>query len=372
MRLLVITEDYPHEGNLPGNMFVHVRVKEYLRKHEVQVLSPGGENRTYEFEGVKVESLAEYESVFQRAKAYNPDRILIHIFQPWMLDGLVRRLRQPFVIWVHGYEAMGWYRRLYNVNILPKDFLLTVYLNMLQQLGFRKLLSEAKHTERIRFVFVSNWIKNVVQLDALSSIPRYAIIPNPIDTVLFHYSPKQPDQRFRILLLRSFRSKKYANDWSVHAILALSRSKHFSQFQFTVVGEGSLFAPLTAPLREFRNVRLQEGLIAHAEIPKLHDQHGIFLCPTRQDTHGVSMCEAMSSGLVPLTSNNSAIPEYVQHGKSGWLTKTAKEIAIAMETLAGDDTLFQSLSRGASEYVRAKCGIDHIIKKELHYIETAN
>ena len=37
--------------------------------------------------------------------------------------------------------------------------------------------------------------------------------------------------------------------------------------------------------------------------------NGIFICPTRQDAQGVSMCEAMSSGLVPITLYNTAIPE---------------------------------------------------------------
>ena len=43
----------------------------------------------------------------------------------------------------------------------------------------------------------------------------------------------------------------------------------------------------------------------------MHKKNGIFMVPTRLDSQGVSRDEAMSSGLVPITNNVAAIPEFV-------------------------------------------------------------
>ena len=32
MKILILDEDYPHDGNIIGDQFVHVRVKEYIKK----------------------------------------------------------------------------------------------------------------------------------------------------------------------------------------------------------------------------------------------------------------------------------------------------------------------------------------------------
>src|SRR5262249_9196888 len=150
---------------------------------------------------------------------------------------------------------------------------------------------------RHRFVFVSDWMRRVTEIDTLTRLPMSHVIANPIDPQCFPYRVKPPHLRRRILLLRPFESRKYANDLAVKAIVVLSRRAEFKECEFMICGQGPLFAELTRPLRRFANVVIDEGFRTHEEIRGLHARHGVFLCPTRQDAQGVSMCEAMCSGL---------------------------------------------------------------------------
>jgi len=91
------------------------------------------------------------------------------------------------------------------------------------------------------------------------------------------------------------------------------------------------------------------------------------LIPTRQDAQGVSMCEAMSSGLVPLTSNNTAIPEYCNN-EVGYLTNNFEELAGAIEDLYSNSDKFLEMSKMTSKYIQNICGNDIVIKKEIDLI----
>jgi glycosyltransferase involved in cell wall biosynthesis len=208
-------------------------------------------------------------------------------------------------------------------------------------------------------------MRRIATADALIAIRPYSIIPNPIDTDLFRYEPKASALRTKILLIRSFDSRKYANDLAVRAINKLQTHPRFDELSFTIVGSGRFFSKLTAPLRDLSNVTLIEGFLTRSAIRELHARHGVFLCPTRQDAQGVSMCEAMASGLVPITSRNTAIPEFVTAGESGYLCDGPDEIASAIEDLWESPERFDRMSAMASQSIAAKAGSATIIPQEL-------
>lgn len=372
MRLLILDQNYPHLDNLMGDVFVHVRVKEYAKLHEVKVFSYFQEPSVIHYEGITLERFDNVDKLAEAVKALKADKILIHFYQPWMLEKIIRQVDVPVIIWVHLFEAIGWYRRLFNYTLYSPVFFRFVFNNVKQQTGFRCMVKYANRTGRIRFVFVSDWIRRTAEKDIFSKIKTYNVIPNPIDVTLFPYREKENSLRKKVLVLRSFDSAKYANDVYVKGLLLLAkRSRAFGDFEFTIRGKGWLFNKVLTPLRKFQNVNIVEGAVRQTLIPDLHKEHGIFLCPTRQDSHGVSMCEAMSSGLVPITSDNSAIPEYVEGNKSGYLTDNSPEsIADALEELLNNAEKFQRMSAAAAKKIRERCDINVISKQELAIIES--
>jgi glycosyltransferase involved in cell wall biosynthesis len=369
MRILILDENYPHLENLFGDVFVHVRAKEYALHHEVKVFSYFHAPRKLTYESISLELFNDKQSLIEAIKDFNPDRIVIHFYQSWMLEEIIKVFKVPVIIWVHGYEALGWYRRLFNYTLYSPVLLKYIVRNTKQQYHFRRLVQYANRSGKVRFVFVSDWMRRITETDTLSRIKNYDVIANPIDGDLFKYVVKEDEARKRILILRSFSSRKYANDIAVKAILILSKRPVFNELTFTIIGEGQLFDKILEPLRNFSNITIKKKVVRQIEIPAVHKEHGIFLCPTRQDAQGVSMCEAMSSGLVPITSFSTAIPEFVTNNTSGILTRSPNEIADAIEFLCKNPEKFKSISQGATDGIKSLCDIKGITKKELLIIE---
>lgn len=372
MRILVLSAQYPSNENLYANMFVHVRVRRYLElENDVHVVSFFTDLPSYEFEGVRVRTASHLDALRAIIGSTAPDVVVIHFFQGWMLRKIIQHLSVPVVIWVHAIEAMWWFRRLFNFEV-SREFVDYVKFNTIQLLRLRKLFRYSRRNpSRVSFVFVSEWIKRIAQWDTLSRAGHCEVIPNPVDTRRFPYREKDASLRNRVLLIRPFNSRKYANDVAIAAIRRLSNFPEFDNFYFSIYGSGKLFEPLTRSIKHFKNVTVCEGFLTHAEIRDLHTSHGVFLCPTRQDSQGVSMCEAMASGLVPIASRSSAIPEFVTDGVTGFLTDGSDGIVRALRRLHSEPPLFASMSRAAAEDIRVKTGIDQVVARELHTLQAA-
>lgn len=193
-----------------------------------------------------------------------------------------------------------------------------------------------------------------------------AIIHNHIDSKQFPYVTKPVEQRTRVLSIRPYTSRTYANDLTVQAILDLSKRDFFKELHFTIIGDGPLFDELTLPLRSLENVDLQRRFLRHAEIAQLHRDHGILLSPTRMDSQGVTRDEAMSSGLVPVTTAVAAIPEFVDDDCGMVVAaEDAAAMADAVEKLYREPMLFQRLSAAAAQRVRSQSGIVQTIEREI-------
>lgn len=370
MKYLLITNMYPKENNLYRNAFIHRRVKGYLEYNSnleitVFVLNNKLEQiNRYVFDSVKVIE-GNKKILTKLVSEKNYDKLLVHFIDRHMMDVICRNnFDIPILVWVHGVEALGWYRRLFNFNV--KEFPKYVVQNTRQMLKFKQFIKKSKE-KNVTFIFVSNWMKKVLEKDTLEKIKNYEIIPNVIDTGLFKYNDKSPELRKKILLIRPFASKKYANDIAIKAIKYLSSWEHFSDLEFRIVGEGKYFKTLTSKLKKYKNIFIQNQFLSQYEIANIHKEYGVFLCPTRQDAQGVSMCEAMSSGLVPVTSNNTAIPEFVDK-ESGFLTNNPMEIAEAIKKLYKNPEMFNQMSKNASRKINVKCGKDNTIAKELELI----
>jgi glycosyltransferase involved in cell wall biosynthesis len=136
-----------------------------------------------------------------------------------------------------------------------------------------------------------------------------------------------------------------------------------------IVGDGKLFDKTLNPLRKFENISIHKGFLSHAQISRLHKEYGVFLTPTRMDSQGVSRDEAMSSGLVPITTSVTAIPEFVD-SESGILVpgEDYNAIADAVINIVNDPALFDKLSSGAAKRVRQQSRSQKIIEAEINLI----
>lgn len=359
----VLVSNYPSEERPNVFGFIHSRVRAYKRLGiEIDVYRLGEKNYSYNFESVKV-YCGEKAQIKRLIEQRNYDKILIHFLDKEKIEIVGDK---KCVIWVHGFEALSWKRRLYNIN--PR---LPIYMieNTIQLKAFKNY---ALNHLQSKFVFVSDWMYKVTCSDIGYTIKNFEIVHNYIDSTIFEYQKKSPEQVKNILLIRSFANKKYANDISIKIIQELKKKPYFNDLHFTIYGDGKFFNKLTKKIRNLKNVDIHHKFITQKEIAQIQKNHGVFLCPTRQDAQGVSMCEAMSSGLVPLTSDNTAIPEFVKNNKEGLLcnNKDVDSFIKAYEKILYDAEMFLEMSRNASLRVQTQCSFDNTIKKEIEIIES--
>jgi len=369
MKYLVIAPGYPSEENKYNNGFVHSRVKLYLENNiDVVVFSyTDGDLDKYEYEGVTVYK-GDKNAYIKFLTDNKFDKYLIHFGYRRVVKPLISIYPEAKILmWVHGAEALGWYRRFFAFNPKkPYRFFGYILLNSLQLRFLHKLINS---NYNVTFVFVSEWMKDILEKDShsIGKIKKYKIIPNVVDDSIFNYKGKSSKDRLNILNIRTYQSKKYANDIMVKAILELSKEPFFYELTFTLYGDGRLFDKTLKPLYKFNNVKINKKFLNHTQISEVHKKNGIMLIPTRQDAQGVSMCEAMMSGLVPVTSNNTAIPEYVP-GNCGYLADDYKGLALAIKDMYYNENDFLEKSKNAHEFIKLKCSPKVVTKEELELI----
>ncbi|WP_309105147.1 glycosyltransferase family 4 protein [Microbacterium sp.] len=376
-RVLVIANAYPSDRALYRNGFIHRRVKAYQEAGlEVEVFyhhQPVAELQHYVYDDVPV-TVGRSEHLEALAKSARYDAYLVHFAEPGRLVPLMNAaVSAPVIVWIHGFEAEAWHRRWFNFVLGSTEIADAIAKKSnyyeTQNRFLRDLVVE--RPLRLRFVNVSAWFQHmIVEPDIDAEITDGVVIPNLIDEELFQYRAKSPALRLRILSVRPYASRKYANDVMVAAILELSKRPYFDELLFTICGEGVLFEKITAPLHAFPNVELHNRFFSQEEIVELHADHGVFLAPTRFDSQGVSMCEAASSGLVAVATDVTAVPEFVKNRVSGLLVPPESPVALAdaIEELYFDEELFLTLSEEGSRSMTARCGRRATVDKEIALI----
>ncbi|MCV3482717.1 FkbM family methyltransferase [Campylobacter sp. CNRCH_2014_0184h] len=370
---LVLTKQYPSYDDLYKYGFLHSRIKAYKEKGvlvDVFRLSNTQRYECREFEDIDVMT-ASNDVLEETLASGQYDHILIHFLDKNMwnvLEKFVDKIK--ITVWIHGAEIQIWQRREFEFERYSEMEIQRQKKLSDQRVKFWTKIFNANY-KNMHFIFVSEYFKNesLSDLRVVLKPNQYTIIHNPIDTSMFDYLPKSPNDRKKILSIRPFTSRKYANDLSIEAIFELSKRDFFKDLEFFIAGDGVLFDELTSKLNSFKNIIIYRGFLTQKEISNLHKQYGIFLNPTRMDAQGVSRDEAMSSGLVPITNNIAAVPEFVDN-ECGILVEpeNAKALADVIEFLYKNPDEFMKLSTNAAKRVRKQCDKDMIVSKELDII----
>ncbi len=367
-RNLILTDNYPSYENLYRNQFIHSRVQGYnLNKtsFDIFVLKANVGIEYREFQGIDVIQ-ASSDALINLLSGNEYQNIFVHFLNNEMWE-IISHLPDNLniFIWAHGAEIQPYKRRKFNYNTLD-EHKKAKKMSKVRMKFWRNVFLSFK--PNMRMIFVSKYFSKEVFTDVGITLTdeQYHVIHNPIDTKRFTFKNKDVSQRLKILSIRTFASRKYANDISVNVILELSKHAEFKNMEFLICGDGELFDEITQPLRQFSNVELRRGFLTNEEYEEIFDEYGIFLTPTRWDSHGVSRDEAMSSGLVPVTNSVSAIPEFVDDSCAVLgPEEDYMLLAQGIIKLVEDRELFTTMSQNAAERVRQQSASEIIIDKEM-------
>jgi glycosyltransferase involved in cell wall biosynthesis len=365
---LILSNHYPSYDDLYRNGFIHARVKAYQEhgtKVDVFRLHENTEISYNEFENVDV-TTGSSDALRKLLENNSYKSILVHFLDAQMWDVVKDYVGKIKVfVWVHGFEIQAWHHRKHNFTTIPEQENEKHKSN--ERIKFWQSILNKPHSN-LKLIFVSQYLVDSTMDDLKLQIPKenFAIVHNFINADLFKYIPKDIEQRKRILSIRPYANKNYANDLSVKAIQELSKKPYFNELEFMMIGDGILFDETLEPIKNYPNVHIEKCFLSQTQIAVLHKGYGLFLCPSRIDTQGVSRDEAMSSGLIPVTNAVTAIPEFVDE-TCGILAdgEDAYGLAEGIAKLYENPELFQKMSEAAAKRVREQSGFKQTIDKEL-------
>ena len=370
---VVVADHYPAYDDLYRYMFVHKRNLLYKKKGlvtDMLCINMWGDNGYREFENMNVTDggADKLTAILENGRVRT---LFVHFMNPYLWSVIKNYLDDiNLVIWSHGSDIQPWHRRKFNYKT-DAEIEQAKKASVTREALWKEIF-EYSEKSNIRFVYVSEFFRKQIEEDYNVDLSdKSYIIHNCIDTEMFSYVPKDAQQRFNIMSVKSFSTLTYANDITQQAILLLSKEPEFSQMTFDLYGDGERFEEDTKLIKKFSNVHLHKGFMTQAQIAEKHKTHGIYIATTRMDTQGVSRDEAMSSGLVPVANAVAAIPEFVDES-CGILARPedAESVAEGILRLVRDPELFAKMSRNAAMHVRNKTSEQFTIDKEISLTES--
>lgn len=372
--VLVVTPDYPSTHNLYLCAFAHSRSRYYLDqglRFQVASISEGRWYQTmYEHEGVSV-FCGDYGSLKRLLSKKQYKVIITHfvdlpLFQ--IYDGYISTEQLIFIC--HAPEVR--FRVLGNV-CRPYFTAPLIHSEISEEFDKREAyIKKYAEKDNVEWVFVSEWLmKTGTELNG-TEFHNKRVINNLIDEKHFPYFEKKIEDRKKILIIRKFdNTRQHSIDQSILAILELSRRKFFDELTFEVYGDGNYWEELTAPIKQFSNVRLYRTFIPNKDIGEVFRNNGILLIPSRHDSQGVAMGEGASSGLVPVGSCVSAVPDFMNPEENNTLAdpESPSELADIIERLFYNPDEFLEISKRMSKETQERCNSEKTVMEEVRLIQ---
>ena len=194
---------------------------------------------------------------------------------------------------------------------------------------------------------------------------RVRVIHVGIDPAVYRLLPPPPAHLARILCVASLRAYKG------HAVLLEACRLLKEQgvaFRCVLVGEGPLRPDLERRIAELglRDLVELAGALPQNEVARRLGESSVFVLPSVVAPDGqmegipVALMEAMAAGRPVVASDLSGIPELVQHGVSGFLTRPgdAEGIAAALKRLIDEPGLGRELGERGREKVEREFRLD--------------
>lgn len=270
------------------------------------------------------------------------DRRAFDLLVGFDFDGVwLRRGKQPYICSIKGVIAE---------EALQEQGRIRALFRALSKLEGRN----ARRANRV--VTTSHYCRDRIAYHYRVPLERIGIVPEGIDTVAWERAilaaPPRTDVRPTILCVARDYPRKRIGDL-VQAVAALRR--YLPDVQLRVVGDGPLHAEhvaLAERLELHRNVTFL-GAIPDDQVQRQYAHADVFCLPSQQEGFGIVFLEAMIAGLPIVSTTAAAIPEIVQHGKTGILVppRDLSSLAGALLTLLTDRERRMAYGAAAREAV---------------------
>lgn len=329
MKLAIITSRYPSLESPYNHMFVHVRALYFISKGiDVCVFIPSKEYIEYDYQGVKVVR-SQPKEIIEELLFYDVYNVHLLNFFPFVKEGgleIYKYLNQsakPIALGIHGADVFKYPEYLFDFRLTPQGIAKYLYKNYWNFPHIKSFVKKINQKNNSAIVFPSNWMKDYTENHFQVKLKNGKVIANGIDTKLFSYI-NLFENRYKLMTLRPF-EKKYGIEQAIDVMRFLP-----DKFTLDIYGKGEdklIYKKLINKHHLGKRVRIIEKFIDRSQMNSLFHEYGGFFALTLFDSQGVSMCEAMASGLLTISNPVCAIPEFVKENETGLLGVSSEEIA---------------------------------------------
>lgn len=202
-----------------------------------------------------------------------------------------------------------------------------------------------------RIVAVSEFVKRTVIRDFKVSEQKIYVIYNGTELTNSSYSASERhDKRNLIYVGRLFREKGVQN-----TLKALSEINKSYNYHFTVVGDGPYKKELEKLTESLKISEKVEFLGNRRDVKELLSKAGVFIhMPEWEEGFGITVIEALASGLVCVCANKGALPEILDNGQYGYIVKDTVELTAVIERIFDKMSDNEYFERSRMSRVRSK------------------
>ena len=251
----------------------------------------------------------------------------------------LKNLRElnPDIIHVHGYRHPHCIQALFWAKLNKKKIILTTH-GPFRKDSRRPFLH--KLVDIIYDVFIGFWeLRLYDQVIAVSkwelpflikrnaSRDKISVIPNSINDEFFKINPRAR-QSFNNILYMGRVEKIKRIEWLIEL------AKKFPNLNFTIFGpdqDNSLNNILK--VKNLKIINKEYGIDDFINESKKND---IFILPSVRESFGIVGLEAMSQGLLLISSNTLGVKEYLINKKNGIIVNSFDELVISIKNLNSD------------------------------------
>ncbi len=148
---------------------------------------------------------------------------------------------------------------------------------------------------------------------------RFPIVPNAVDTNLFHPKPGGTNGAVNILCVGRLIERK-GQEHLLRAFAELTKRVH-DPVRLTLVGKGDsedALRKLTASL-QIEDAVTFAGFVARKDMPAVYHSADIFVLPSFSEGMSIGLLEAMASALPVVVTANGGTDQLVADGKNGFI-----------------------------------------------------